>query len=101
MPRKLQPVHPATGALLAECEAPHGGVKQSGIGRTHAHLGLPEMVRVKYLEVDLVPKLWWFGDDPKASRLMQGFTGLLFGCGWARRARGGAAILANPRRRFV
>ncbi|HUI42325.1 MAG TPA: aldehyde dehydrogenase family protein, partial [Terriglobia bacterium] len=68
-------------------EAPHGGVKASGIGRTHGRIGLMEMVRVKYLDVDLVPgmhKVWWYGYGPKAQRLAQGFTDSLFGRGWAR-----------------
>jgi hypothetical protein len=32
--------------------------------RTHSRLGLMEMVRVQYLDVDLVPsmpKVWWYG----------------------------------------
>jgi acyl-CoA reductase-like NAD-dependent aldehyde dehydrogenase len=86
------------------CEAPHGGVKQSGIGRTHSRLGLLEMVRVKYLDVDLapkLPKLWWFGYDDRARRLMQGFTEFLFARAVARRARGVAAMLANLRKRHI
>ena len=45
-------------------EAPHGGFKQSGIGRTHGKLGLAEMVQIKYVDVDLLPrmpKVWWYG----------------------------------------
>ena len=45
-------------------EAPHGGVKASGVGRTHGRFGLEEMVRLKYLDVDQMPgmkKVWWYG----------------------------------------
>jgi acyl-CoA reductase-like NAD-dependent aldehyde dehydrogenase len=43
--------------------APHGGLKHSGIGRTHGLLGLQDLVRPRYLNVDLMPrmkKLWWY-----------------------------------------
>jgi acyl-CoA reductase-like NAD-dependent aldehyde dehydrogenase len=36
-------------------EAPHGGVKSSGVGRAHGRFGLEEMVRLKYLDTDLMP----------------------------------------------
>ena len=36
-------------------EAPHGGVKSSGLGRTHGRLGLEEMVRMKYFDIDRIP----------------------------------------------
>ena len=45
-------------------EAPHGGVKASGVGRTHGRFGLEEMVRLKYLDIDRMPgmkKVWWHG----------------------------------------
>src|SRR5262249_55825808 len=62
-------------------EAPHGGFKLSGIGRTHGEMGMAEMVQVKHLEVDLLPggpKPWWFGYDAKLKMQMDGFMDLLF-----------------------
>src|SRR5271165_3494497 len=58
-------------------EAPHGGFKQSGIGRTHGEIGLEEMVRLKYVDVDLMPrmkKVWWFGYGKKYQQQMGGFA---------------------------
>ncbi len=44
-------------------EAPHGGPRDSGWGRSHSRLGLLEMAQVKYVDQDRlprVPKSWWF-----------------------------------------
>ena len=79
-------------------EAPHGGPKMSGIGRTHSRLGLMEMVQVKYIDTDWVPgipKAWWYSYGAKAQRFAQGFVEFLFGRGPARRARGLVTMLAN------
>jgi len=45
-----------------EPTGPWGGVKASGIGRTHGRAGLREMVQVKYVSDDHSrrPALWWF-----------------------------------------
>lgn len=47
-------------------ETPWGGWKESGIGFTHAKLGLLEMTRAKLVNWDILPakrNLWWFPYD--------------------------------------
>jgi succinate-semialdehyde dehydrogenase/glutarate-semialdehyde dehydrogenase len=72
-------------------EAPHGGVKASGLGRTHGRFGLDEMVRVKYLDSDQMPgmkKVWWFGYGQNFRRQMEGFLDMQFARNFITRARG-------------
>jgi succinate-semialdehyde dehydrogenase/glutarate-semialdehyde dehydrogenase len=72
-------------------EAPHGGVKASGVGRTHGRFGLEEMVRVKYLDTDRMPgmkKVWWYGYGKSFTRQMEGFLDMQFARGLASRLRG-------------
>jgi acyl-CoA reductase-like NAD-dependent aldehyde dehydrogenase len=68
-------------ACFGISEAPHGGVKASGIGRTHGRYGLEEMVWPKYVDSDRLPgmkKLWWYGYGPAFRQQMSGFINLLF-----------------------
>jgi len=72
-------------------EAPHGGMKASGTGRTHGRFGLEEMVRIKYVDVDRLPgmkKGWWYGYGGAFARQMEGFLDLQFAGGINRRLRG-------------
>ena len=72
-------------------EAPHGGFKQSGIGRTHGEMGLEEMVQVKYVDVDRLPgmaKVWWFGYGKQYQQQMGGFVDLLFATNWGTKLKG-------------
>jgi succinate-semialdehyde dehydrogenase/glutarate-semialdehyde dehydrogenase len=72
-------------------EAPHGGVKASGIGRTHGRFGLEEMVRIKYLDSDRLPgrkKVWWYGYGETVTRQMEGFVDLQFARSAGRRLQG-------------
>jgi succinate-semialdehyde dehydrogenase/glutarate-semialdehyde dehydrogenase len=72
-------------------EAPHGGWKSSGIGRTHGRFGLEEMVRLKYLDVDRVPgmkKVWWYGYGERFAQQMEGFLDFQFARNLRGRVRG-------------
>jgi acyl-CoA reductase-like NAD-dependent aldehyde dehydrogenase len=83
-------------------EAPHGGVKSSGAGRTHGRFGLEEMVRLKYLDVDLVPgmkKVWWYGYGASFARQMEGFMDMQFARGLGERLRGALRAAGVARRR--
>jgi succinate-semialdehyde dehydrogenase/glutarate-semialdehyde dehydrogenase len=78
------------------CEAPHGGRGASGWGRSHARLGLLEMVQVKYVDVDRLPgmpKSWWFGYSRELASSASRFVEGLFAPRWSRRL----AALAGKR----
>jgi len=62
-------------------EAPHGGPGSSGWGHTHSRLGLLEMVRVKYIDVDRLPRIaksWWFGYTAELAAAANAFVETLF-----------------------
>jgi acyl-CoA reductase-like NAD-dependent aldehyde dehydrogenase len=83
-------------------EAPHGGVKASGLGRTHGRFGLEEMVRVKYLDIDRAPgmkKVWWHGYGKSFRRQMEGFLDMQFARGLGRRLRGAVRAAGVVRRK--
>jgi len=56
----------------AEPTAPWGGMKKSGIGRTHGLPGLREMVQVKYVARDFGggDDLWWYPYGAEFHRLL-------------------------------
>lgn len=89
-------------ACFGISEAPHGGVKASGIGRTHGRFGLEEMVRPKYVDSDRMPrmkKLWWYGYGPAFADQMSGFVDLLFHKKLIKRMQGGVKSTKSYLRR--
>jgi succinate-semialdehyde dehydrogenase/glutarate-semialdehyde dehydrogenase len=78
-------------SCYAISEAPHGGVKASGMGRTHGRFGLEEMQRTKYVDSDLLPgmkKPWWYGYGSGAGRAIEGFLDLQFARSFPARLKG-------------
>jgi acyl-CoA reductase-like NAD-dependent aldehyde dehydrogenase len=63
-------------------EAPHGGCRASGWGRTHGRAGLQEMVRPKYIDVDRLPRMekpWWYRYGADLERAADSFLRFEFG----------------------
>ncbi len=88
-------------------EAPHGGPGWSGWGRTHSRLGLLEMVQVKYVDVDRLPRFakpWWYGYSEDFAAAAGSMVEALFAPSWKRRLRamvgkhGARGLIARRRR---
>jgi len=63
-------------------ETPWGGVKMSGIGRTHSVIGLRdvcELRHVNYDRVSLPRELWWYPYRDRSYKLLLGAMKALFG----------------------
>src|ERR1700677_179083 len=78
-------------ACFGISEAPHGGIKASGLGRTHGIFGLEEMVRIKYVDSDRMPgtkKVWWYGYGEAFTPQMEGFIDLMFARSLRQKLRG-------------
>jgi len=84
---------------FGEPAAPWGGVKQSGIGRTHGLAGLREMVQLKYVTRDTArdPKLWWYPYGEELARVMRASVKALHArSAWAR-LKSQLALLGSSR----
>ena len=85
------------------CQAPWGGRKASGYGRTHSKHGLYDLSHVKFVDSDsgrLSPP-WWFPYDDRAADGFRGVLKSLYSAGvgarlgQAWRYRGGLAVVAR------
>jgi succinate-semialdehyde dehydrogenase/glutarate-semialdehyde dehydrogenase len=59
---------------FSEPTSPWGGIKASGIGRTHGAIGLREMTQPKYVARDLSRggEVWWYPYGPQFQSMMAG-----------------------------
>jgi succinate-semialdehyde dehydrogenase/glutarate-semialdehyde dehydrogenase len=74
------------GYSFATGQAPWGGVKASGFGRTSGKHGLYECVNVKYLDADSgrIKPGWWFPYDAETERALRNAMDVLYGDGLGR-----------------
>ncbi len=83
-----------------EPQAPWGGFKKSGIGRTHSAFGLREMVQVKYVSYDKgnnTRNLWWFPYDKSMDQIMKNAVRFLFSCRLGEKLRAGMTLMKYKR----
>jgi succinate-semialdehyde dehydrogenase/glutarate-semialdehyde dehydrogenase len=63
-------------------EAPWGGFKESGIGRTHGEVGFQEMTQPQLIMHDILPfvkkDLWWYPFDAKIYQGLKGIVNFLY-----------------------
>ncbi len=89
---------------FGEPTAPWGGVKWSGIGRTHGLLGLREMVQARYLSLDRGrgSELWWYPYDAGFASLMRLAAPALYSTSLLRRLAAQLRLAGSARlwRRF-
>ncbi len=77
-------------------EAPHGGCGASGWGRTHGKAGLLEMVNMKYIDVDRLPrreKPWWYRYGADLERAADAFLQFEFSSGIVAKLRNARGAL--------
>lgn len=77
-------------------EAPHGGCRASGWGRTHGRSGLLEMVHPKYIDVDRLPgreKPWWYRYGADLERAADAFLRFEFAGGIGAKLRNARAAM--------
>ena len=73
-------------------ETPWGGVKQSGIGRSHGAIGFNEMTQPQVIVHDILPfvrqNIWWHPHTPKIFQGLLGATKFLYGKSIPQRVKG-------------
>ena len=74
------------GYSFATGQAPWGGTKASGFGRTSGKHGLYECVQVKYLDADRgrTKPGWWFPYDERTAAALRNTLDVLYGEGFER-----------------
>ena len=86
-------------------ETPWGGLKQSGIGRTHGAIGLAEMTQPQVIVHDILPfarrSMWWYPHGKGLYRGLLGALEFLYGKSLLRRFTGLGRLLTIVPRYFT
>jgi len=86
-------------------ETPWGGVKQSGIGRTHGAIGFAEMTQPQVIVHDILPfarrSMWWYPHGKGLYRGLLGALEFLYGKSIPRQLGGLAKLLTIVPRYFT
>ncbi len=67
-----------------------GGIKQTGMGRSHGPYGLHELVNIKYVSMDFLKRksqTWWFPYDGGLTNLLEKTITVYHGAGGGRKLR--------------
>lgn len=86
---------------FVEPRAIWGGIKQTGMGRSHGPFGLHELVNIKYVGTDFFRKksqAWWFPYDRSLEGLMEKAITVFHGRGFRARAKAGFGLRKEWRR---
>ena len=89
-------------SYFAMPEAPHGCHGLTGWGRAHSRIGLLEMVQVKYIDVDRLPrwpKAWWFGYNSEVAEVAAQFIDFSYAPAWWQRWRSAGGVVRALLRR--
>jgi succinate-semialdehyde dehydrogenase/glutarate-semialdehyde dehydrogenase len=73
-----------------------GGIKQTGIGRSHGLYGMRELQNIKYTTLDFARKAslpWWFPYDRQLYQLLQNAAGLYHHQSWGQKSRKLGALI--------
>jgi len=79
-----------------------GGIKQTGMGRTHGPYGLLEIINIKFVSADFSKKkrkIWWYPYAPSKLRVLEKSLPLMHGRRFGERA--GALLSLLPRMGMV
>lgn len=78
-------------------QLPWGGLKKSGIGRSHARFGLFDLVNIKHINIDGAGgtnRLWWYPYGPNRTKTIRGGI-LMFHGSFGARIKGFFDFLGN------